>query len=661
VGQNLTSASFAQATLTGADLSDAIVKGVRLDDTTSRGFTKEQLYSTASWKAKDLTGIRLDENGLSNWNLAGQNLTWAGFYLATLANADLSGANLTSADLRFSTLTGADLTSAIVEGTDFGSTTSKGFAKEQLYSTASWKAKNLTGIRLGHNILSDWNLAGQNLTSADFGYATLTATNLSGANLTSAYFEYATLTGAVLTDAIVTSADFAVTTSRGFTKELLYSTASWKAKELTGIHLDSNNLSGWNLAGQNLTCADLQYTTLTGADLTDAIIKGADLENTTPKGFTKEQLYSTASWKEKDLTGVRLGRNNLSGWNLAGQNLTSADLVGATMTGTDLTDAVVQGADFNSATMSGFAKEQLYSTASWKAKDLRGIDLGWDQLSGWNLAGQNLTSASFWHARMTGVDLTDAIVQGTNFASTTSSRGFAKEQLYSTASWKAKDLRGIGLYSDDLSGWNLAGQNLTAADFHDSILIGANLTSADLTSVTLTGTDLTLADLRKAKGASLASATTRNTIRPDGTVAGLNLLFDDTLVVRNCDLGIAVQTAMTLDPAALIEFRFDSAAWGSTVTPATGIVPDLGGTLRLEFADGVDPAALVGRTFDLFNWAGPLDAANRFDDVRSDAWAAWDVSNLYTTGEVTLLAVPEPATFALIALGGLALVRRRAA
>jgi hypothetical protein len=139
------------------------------------------------------------------------------------------------------------------------------------------------------------------------------------------------------------------------------------------------------------------------------------------------------------------------------------------------------------------------------------------------------------------------------------------------------------------------------------------------------------------------------------------MLSGDVLVVRNCDLGITVQAAMTFDPAAAIEFRFDGAPWGSTVTPAAGVVPDLGGALRLEFADGVDPAALVGRSFDLFNWAGPLDAANRFDSVLTAGETMWDMGSLYTTGEVRLLAVPEPATLALIALGGLALLRRRAA
>ena len=46
----------------------------------------------------------------------------------------------------------------------------------------------------------------------------------------------------------------------------------------------------------------------------------------------------------------------------------------------------------------------------------------------------------------------------------TSLAGFTKEQLYSTASYQAKNLAGIGLYSNGLSGWDFSGQNLAKGD-----------------------------------------------------------------------------------------------------------------------------------------------------------------------------------------------------
>ncbi|MCX5670264.1 MAG: PEP-CTERM sorting domain-containing protein [Planctomycetota bacterium] len=81
----------------------------------------------------------------------------------------------------------------------------------------------------------------------------------------------------------------------------------------------------------------------------------------------------------------------------------------------------------------------------------------------------------------------------------------------------------------------------------------------------------------------------------------------------------------------------------------------LGGTLDVRLLDGYMP--LYGDTFDLLNWGG---VAGEFDAVSLPALAgglAWDASALYADG--SLAVVPEPATLALVALGGLALLGRR--
>ena len=170
-----------------------MVTGANFSGTTSTGFTKEQLYSTASYQAKNLTGIGLGQNDLSGWDFSGQNLTNADLYNSTLTNANLSGANLTNANML-----GVDAHERQPErgGGDGGKlrdTTSHGFTKEQLYSTASYQAKNLAGIDLESNDLSGWDFSGQNwLTGGQFLVAT---------------------------------------TPHGFTKEQLYSTASYQAKQ----------------------------------------------------------------------------------------------------------------------------------------------------------------------------------------------------------------------------------------------------------------------------------------------------------------------------------------------------------------------------------------------------------------------------------------------
>src|SRR5688500_16359674 len=114
----LSFARFTRSTLTGTDFSGANVAGARFSQTTSRGFTPSQLYSTASYQNKKLEQISMFENDLTGWNFRDQDLTRATFSSARLTNTDFTGAHVTEAF--------------------FTVTTSRGFTKEQLYSTASY-------------------------------------------------------------------------------------------------------------------------------------------------------------------------------------------------------------------------------------------------------------------------------------------------------------------------------------------------------------------------------------------------------------------------------------------------------------------------------------------------------------------------------------------
>src|SRR5690606_27972087 len=81
---------------------------------------------------------------------------------------------------------------------------------------------------------------------------------------------------------------------------------------------------------------------------------------------------------------------------------------------------------------------------------------------------------------------------------------------------------------------------------------------------------------------------------------------------------------------------FEADAWDSTISFAAGIPVDLGGVLELAFASDVDLAGQVGRTFPVFDWDG-VAPVGQFDVVQSDF--VWDLSRLYTDGDVTLVAL----------------------
>src|SRR5262249_59934434 len=137
---------FDSAMLTGADFTGAEVRGASFSYTASNGFTLVQLYSTASYRAMDLSGINLSLNNLAAANFTGQNLSNASFNSATLTGADFRQANLTKALVYGATLTGADFTDAEVRGANFTKDYSQatGITLAQLYSTASYKVKDLS-------------------------------------------------------------------------------------------------------------------------------------------------------------------------------------------------------------------------------------------------------------------------------------------------------------------------------------------------------------------------------------------------------------------------------------------------------------------------------------------------------------------------------------
>src|SRR5262245_4275859 len=123
------------------------------------------------------------------------------YVISRLTGANLSQADLTNANLSEAALTGADFTNAEARGATFQRFNSYfgigiGITLAQLYSTASYQARDLTGIGLSYSPFAGGNFAGQNLTNASFGAATLTGANFHQANLTNVHFGGATLTDA---------------------------------------------------------------------------------------------------------------------------------------------------------------------------------------------------------------------------------------------------------------------------------------------------------------------------------------------------------------------------------------------------------------------------------------------------------------------------------
>jgi hypothetical protein len=167
------------------------------------------------------------------------------------------------------------------------------------------------------------------------------------------------------------------------------------------------------------------------------------------------------------------------------------------------------------------------------------------------------------------------------------------------------------------------------------------------------GQDLSGADLRNTEidPHQLDKAITHNMIWPDGTIAGLHIGPTERFTVSGCRnitiAGVKVLSSMTVDPTGVLCIEPGNFA---CISFDAGVPVSLGGSLELEIG-----ADTIAETFQLFDWTG-VTPTGRFNIV-SDY--TWDTSKLYTTGEVTLLAVPEPASITFLVIAGAAMLSRR--
>ena len=132
---------------------------------------------------------------------------------------------------------------------------------------------------------------------------------------------------------------------------------------------------------------------------------------------------------------------------------------------------MIRGASFRSNTDSGLTAVQLYSTASYQLGDLAGIRLGGNDLTDWDLAGQNLFQSRFDGTTLTNVDL-----RGANLA----------EADFYRSTMVNVDLSGANLE------WAQLGMHMTIAntDLHDANLRYAYFQNAKIVDTTFAGANL---------------------------------------------------------------------------------------------------------------------------------------------------------------------------
>jgi uncharacterized protein YjbI with pentapeptide repeats len=747
---NLTNASFSLATLTGAEFSGAEIRGADFGlftyySTLGTGISLQQLYSTASYQAKDLTGVGFDENALAGANFVGQNLTDASFYLASLNLADFTG--------------------AVIRGANFGRLSFNisyftGIRLEQLYSTASYHVGDLSGIDFTYNFLYGGNFAGQNLTNTNFYGATLTAADFTAADTRGANLDSRSGPGAggnsIGTDGHIAGVDLHdggllivrdydgdpyisvppipitvdqhLTMAPGGTLRMVFEADAWDSTisfapgipVTLGGTLELTFADDVNLASQ--LGRTLQIFDWTGVTPTGAFAISSPYRWDTSNLYTTGQITLTAIPEPSALVLSLLGlfglaartrrpqSNESTGGSRASSGFNSrrnandrlSTLIQISADECGLAFPSFSAASANSCSkLKGrtlhlperflqfaaalFALVGLTASAhadiyQWEyinpadasqgkqqsttlAPDGAGVDavpaatMIERDLTMAYLIGADLRNAAFLRCTLTDADFTGAKIQGASFSrfsfSGPQGTGIALAQLYSTASYEARDLNRTSFFLNDLAGGNFTGQNLANSSFPGTNLDGADFTGADTRGAFVPFDDW--------------NVITTNLIRPDGHIDGLDLDGGRRLDVRDYDgnpaaslapIPITIDQHLAIAPGGTLQMLFEADAWDSTISFAPGIPVTRGGTLELSFADGVNVASQLGRTLKIFDWTGVTPTGAFAVSSPYD----WDTSQLYTTGQITLTALPEPSACALAAIGFcgfVACVRRR--
>jgi uncharacterized protein YjbI with pentapeptide repeats len=215
------------------------------------------------------------------------------------------------------------------------------------------------------------------------------------------------------------------------------------AKDVTAAFFRAKHGAPVDFSGQNLRFLDLSGLDFKGAGLAGADLFGADL--------------TTSDLRGVNLTGVNLNRTTVIRADFSGANLSGATFMRPSVT-TSLEYDPAESPRFAGADMRNVRMTTKLIGADFRGADLTGARLGPHEpradLS--SMPASNFLSCDFTGAKLTGVDLSWAILTFSQFV--------------------GADLRRANLMGADLSKVDLSGADVTGADLTNASLDGANVT-----------------------------------------------------------------------------------------------------------------------------------------------------------------------------------------
>ena len=212
-----------------------------------------------------LSGVRLDNISLMNYDLAGAYLN-----NSTLKNTNMKNVNLDSASLEKT-----DFSSSILEYAQLVRVDGENI----ILTNANLNEANISNSLLKGCSAEKVRLMGAKSSNTDFTMCNLTEANLSGIQAGNAIFNTAILSNAIVTKGNFSSADFS------FSK-------------MENIIIQDSNLSHTKFNMAEMKNASLKGSNLTGANFCGADLRGADFDNALG-------LVEVAEWHNANIAGLK--------------------------------------------------------------------------------------------------------------------------------------------------------------------------------------------------------------------------------------------------------------------------------------------------------------------------------------------------------------------